>query len=380
MKGHVYSRTQGSWTIMYDLPANGTGKRRQKSETFQGITKRQAEQKLREKLISMDNGSYVPMVKQTVAAYLNKWMETYVATNCTVRTAAGYREKLHGYIIPKVGHVELQKLSPGQIQNIYAEMLERGLSNTTINQTHRILHKALGTALKWGLLNRNPVDATTAPRLERKLVDMWDTETIEKFLDAAQESRFSDLYALAVLTGMRRSELCGLKWENVDLVASRLSVVNTLQRIKGYGLVEGLPKTARSRRSISLSPQAVETLHAIRGSQLGLQLEAGELWQHTGYVFTQPGGQPIAPDMISKDFCALVRLHGLPRLTFHGLRHAFASLMLSSGVNLKVTSEMLGHSNIAITGDTYSHVLPGMQEEAALLLDQRLTIKRTKAN
>ena len=178
--------------------------------------------------------------------------------------------------------------------------------------------------------------------------------------------------SIAVFTGMRRSELCGLKWDQVDLVRGNVRVVSTLQRIAGHGLVEGQPKTTRSRRSIALNPDAVEVLQSIKGEQIGRRLEAGPIWQDLGYVFTQADGLPVAPDMISKDFCALVRRHRLPQLTFHGLRHAFASLMLSSGVNLKVTSEMLGHSNIAITGDIYSHVLPGLQEEAVLALSRRL--------
>jgi integrase len=316
------------------------------------------------------------VVRETVKAFLDKWLETYAATNTTLRTRVGYQGYIQRYIIPSIGHVELQKLTPRQIQNVYAGMLEKGLSNTTVAQLHRILHKAFATAVKWGLLARNPVDATTAPRLERKQMDMWDLDTIDRFLEVACESRFCELYQLAILTGLRWSELCGLKWENVDLVAHRLSLVETLQRIKGYGLVEGRPKTARSRRSIALSPQAVDVLHANRGRQIEQQLEAGSLWQNTGYVFTKADGSPVAPDMISKDFCALVRKAGLPHLTFHGLRHAHATLFLVAGVNPKVVSERLGHSNIAITMDIYSHVIPGLQEEAALLLDQRLVIKR----
>ncbi|MSQ07667.1 MAG: site-specific integrase [Dehalococcoidia bacterium] len=152
----------------------------------------------------------------------------------------------------------------------------------------------------------------------------------------------------------------------------KLSVVNTLQRITGHGLVVGPPKTARSRRSIALSPEAVNLLHAIRGRQIEQRLAAGDAWQNTGYVFTQANGTPVAPDMISKDFCAIVRTAGLPHLTFHGLRHAHATLLLTAGVHPKVVSERLGHSNIAITMDTYSHVLPGLQEAAALALDERL--------
>ena len=132
-------------------------------------------------------------------------------------------------------------------------------------------------------------------------------------------------------------------------------------------------KTARSRRSIALSPVAVSVLHGVRGQQMEQQLEARDVWQNLGYVFTQADGTPIAPDMISKDFCAIVRKTGLPHLTFHGLRHAHATLMLTSGVHLKVVSERLGHSSIAVTADTYSHVLPGLQEAAALAVDERLS-------
>jgi integrase len=206
---------------------------------------------------------------------------------------------------------------------------------------------------------------------------MWDVETIGRFLEAARQSRFSDLYQLAVLTGMRRSELCGLKWENVDLLTSRASVVQTLQRIKGHGLVEGQPKTARSRRSIALSPQAVDLLHAVRGRQIEQQLEVGPLWQNTGYVFTQSTGTPVIPGHVTQDFANIIRKAGLPYLTLHGLRHAHATLLLTARVHPKVVSERLGHSNIAITMDIYSHVLPGLQEEAALVLDQRLIIKPT---
>ena len=171
---------------------------------------------------------------------------------------------------------------------------------------------------------------------------------------------------------MRRSELAGLRWDQVDLVARRLGVVNTLQHITGRGLVEGAPKTAKSRRSIALSDTAVDLMHVIRGSQIQLSQAAGPAWEETGYVFVQADGTPIDPDTATKDFTAIVRHAGLPRLTFHGLRHAHATLLLSAGVHPKVVSERLGHSNIAITMDTYSHVLPGLQEAAVASLDAYL--------
>ena len=239
-------------------------------------------------------------------------------------------------------------------------------------QLHRILKQALSHAVKWGTLPRNVADATTAPRIQRKHMAMWDVETINRFLDAANSSRFRDLYHFAVLTGLRRSEICGLQWANVDLLGAKLGVVNTLQRIPGHGLVDGQPKTARSRRSIALAPDAVELLHTIRGQQIEQEWDLGGLWQRTGYVFTQLGGSPVVPDQATQDFARIVQREGFPHLTLHGLRHAHATLALSAGVNPKVVSERLGHSTIAVTMDTYSHVLPGLQEEAALAVEKLL--------
>ena len=257
-------------------------------------------------------------------------------------------------------------------------MMERALNPRTALHVHRLLRKALADAVKWGHLSRNAADATTPPRAEQRQIDMWDAETTDRFLEAAEGSRFSGLYQLAVLTGMRRSELAGLKWANVDLVNGRLSVVSTLQRIPGHGLVEGLPKTNRSRRSLSLRADAVNLLHGIRGRQMEDQLAIGELWLNTSYVFTQSNGRPVEPDKVSLDFAIIVRKAGLPHLTLHGLRHAHATLALSAGVNPKVVSERLGHASTAITMDVYSHVLPGIQEEAAQAVEDLLSEARRK--
>ena len=175
---------------------------------------------------------------------------------------------------------------------------------------------------------------------------------------------------------MRRSELAGLKWDHVDLVNGRLSVIATLQRIIGQGLVAGQPKTPRSRRSIALASDAIELLHSLRGRQIEQRLDFGELWMNSGYVFTQEGGKPINPPSVSKDFASIVRKAELPHLTFHGLRHAHATLALTAGINPKIVSERLGHSNIAVTMDTYSHVLPGMQEAAAQAVEDLLARAR----
>ena len=378
MRGNIRQRSKASWELHYDLPSDDTGRRHQRTETVRG-TRRDAERVLRERLTALENGGYIPKDKETLGQFLQRWMETYAATNTTIRTQHGYQGYINRYIVSTIGAISLQSLTARHIQGLYAGMLERGLSATTVVQLHRILRESLSHAVRWGILTRNMADAVTTPRIQRKEIEMWDADTINQFLQSAKGSRFRDLYHLAVLTGMRRSELCGLKWENVDLIRGRLSVVATLHRITGKGLIEGQPKTARSRRSIALAPDAVSLLHSTRGRQMEEQLDAGDLWQNLGYVFTQADGTPVAPDMVTYDFCAIVRKNKLPHLTFHGLRHAHATLMLTAGVHLKIVSERLGHSNIAVTADTYSHVLPGLQEAAALVVEERLSSARNSA-
>ena len=201
---------------------------------------------------------------------------------------------------------------------------------------------------------------------------MWDEATINLFLQVAKPSPFHEFYQLAIHTGMRRSEIAGLMWSEVDLEAGTVTVVRTLQRVDGRGLVEGEPKANRSWRTLELSPMTIDIFHRIRGRQMAARVHAGPLWEETGFVFTQANGRRIDPTKVSRDFAAIVRDNRLPHLTLHGLRHAFATLLLISGVRSKVVSEMLGHASVAITLDTYSHLVPGLQGQAARVIDERL--------
>ena len=173
---------------------------------------------------------------------------------------------------------------------------------------------------------------------------------------------------------MRRSELTGLKWDCVDLEKGVIHVTRTRQRITGRGLVEGVPKTNKSKRSIDIGPDAPSLLNKIKTSQAVKRLAMGPVWSHTNYVFSKDDGNPIDPDAITHAFGTIVRQNSLPRLSFHGLRHAHATLLLTSGIHAKVVSERLGHSNISITMDTYSHVLPNLQKEAAIAIDNVLAL------
>ena len=369
--GSIRQRSKGSWQVRYEGPPDTEGERKLLSETVRG-SRRDAEKVLRQHLGVIEDGGYVAKAKETVAEFMQHWLKTYAASNTTPRTQQGYRGNVSRYIAPAIGNIPLQSLRPQHIQGMYGDMLDRDLSARTVLHVHRVLRQALSHAVKWGLIVRNPADAATAPRPERAEMEMWGVETIHRFLEAAVASPFYKIYHLDVLTGLRRSELLGLHWDNIDLDAGSLMVVKTLQRIYGRGLVEGQPKTAKSRRSIALSSTAVTVLRSVRVTQLEQRMAVGPVWNDTGYAFTQPDGRPIDPDAVTHDFQSVVRRAELPHLTFHGLRHAHATLMLTAGVHPKIVSERLGHSNISITMDIYSHVMPGMQEAAAQAVDERL--------
>jgi len=366
--GNILERSPGVFLVRY---RDNAGKRH--NETVRGNRKK-AEAVLTERRTSLETGSFSGKKKLTVGAYLQDWLETYAVTNCTAKTVQGYKQSINCYTGPVSG-ITLQKLDATHIQPIYAGMIKLGLSNRSVDALHKALSIAFNTAVKQGTIKRNILDAVIAPKVIKKEVEVWDTETRAKAMTILRESQYGDFYQLGLMTGMRRGELAGLKWANVNLASKHLQVVNTLQRITGQGLMNGQPKTERSRRSIALSPDTVSLLHEIRGKQMTQQLEVADAWTDSGYVFTHPDGMPIDPNLATRAFKKMVTTAGLPKLTIHGLRHTHATILLEQGVNPKVVSERLGHASVATTMDIYSHVLPDMQEKAALAIDAALAPK-----
>jgi len=367
--GSLTELTGGRYRIRYSYIGQD-GKRRARSETTRG-SKRQAEKLLRERLTLIDSGGFAPQ-SGSVAEYLRRWLTDYAETNTTPRTVMGYRQKIQADIIPALGAQQLVELRPDHIQAMYSALLCRGLSGRSVYHVHRILRSALNRAVRWGLLIRNPTDQVSPPRPETKELQIWDVETINRFIKFTADHPFGSIWHVAILTGLRRSELGGLTWSSLNLDAATLDVTKTLQRITGSGLLEGHPKTPRSRRQVALGGEAVRILRAIHARQLEWRLAAGPAWINTDFVFVSRFGLPIDPDRYTKAFPKVVRDGGFPPLSMHGLRHCHASLMLRDGIHLKVVSERLGHSTITTTADTYSHLLPGLQEEAANRLDQQL--------
>ncbi|MDO8750671.1 MAG: site-specific integrase [Dehalococcoidia bacterium] len=374
MKGSIRKRGD-SWQIIYELPRDTAGSRKQGRQTVHG-TKRDADAKLREILTALDKGAYITPTKETLGAFLVHWLEAYGATNTSPRTLKDYRGIVRRYLIPVLGDTPLVALRPGHVQDLYAYMQGRGLSPLTILHTHRLLREAISYAVKWGLLGRNVCDSATPPRPARTEMAAMDAETVERFETACEVSAFGDLFKVALRTGLRRSEILALKWDSVDLEKRTLRVVAGLHRLPQQGMVLLPTKTAKSRRQISFSQEVVDILRSIRGSQLVSQATLGPAWNSTGYVFTRPDGRCLDPEAATRAFTAMARSIGRSDLHFHSLRHTHASLMLAAGVHPKVVSERLGHSSISVTMDIYSHVLPGLQEDAVDRLEKLLARSR----
>lgn len=374
-EGSIKNVGPNKYRLRYEGPTGPNGERRQVSETIHGVTKAQAGSILRDRIRSMETGTFVQPSKQTLGSFLNIWLIRH-SQNITAKTASGYEFLFRKYVVPSIGSIAVQRLEPSHVRGVLDSIAAQGLSAKTAYLAHSALRRALADAVDDGLIISNPAGRVRAPRVRRKGPDTWTAEQIGRFLDAASESFFRGFFELAVLTGLRRSEITGLRWPNVELDGATARVVETLQRVDGKGLVQSKPKSERSRRVLALSSRAVQVLRDVRLRQLEWRMKAGTAWRETGYVFTDELGNPLDSGRASKEFLRVTRRAGLKGMTLHGLRHAHASLLISQGTHIKVVSERLGHASTAFTMDTYAHLLPGMQESAAEAIDKALSISR----
>jgi len=387
MKGHIRQRSKGSWTIWVDLGRDPeTGKRRQQTMTVRG-SKKDAERELRTILTRIEGGILVKPNKLTVGEYLEQWLRDYVVTNTAPTTADGYSDIVRAHLIPELGRLPLSTLQPSNIQAYYARMLvagrqngKGGLSAQTVKHHHRVLHEALKYAVKHGILIRNIAEAVDPPRPDSKEMVTLEPENVHIFLDAAHDTPYYVLFYTALYTGLRRSELLGLRWRDIDLDLATLSVVQTLHHVPKKGYVFREPKTKHSRRLVDLSPSLALLLREHRANQELEKKLLGHMLMTDDLVFCYPDGTPLPPNSVTKAFHKLAKSLGISRMRLHDLRHTHATIMLSQGVHPKVVSERLGHSSVAITLDTYSHVLPGIQAAAARRFDEGLQKTAEKAS
>lgn len=375
MRGHIRRRgkREDSWAIVVDLgPDPATGRRRQKWHAFRG-NKKAAEAELRRILGELDKGTYVEPVKVTLGAFLDQWLAAR-RPDLAYRTWQGYSTNVNRHIKPSLGQVRLSALKPIQIQQLYGSLRFSGLSARTVLYVHRTLHVALENAVEMQLIGRNPADLVEQPRPGRPEITVLDASSAAHILSALDDHRLRVAAVLAVGAGLRRGEIVGLRWSDIDLERGLARILQTVQRRAGEGLQWAPTKSHRSRRAVALPRLVVAALRQWMSMQLQEKALMGDQYVDEGLVLAGFNGKPLDPDWVSKSFARAVKCAGFRGVRFHDLRHSHASLLMAGGVHPKVVQERLGHSQISITMDTYSHVLPGLQEEAAAAIDRALAL------
>lgn len=370
MNGHLEKRYKNSWTIIINAGRDPTTNKRKRIVKSVRGNKKTAEKEMHRLLHELEQGIYIEPSEITLKDYLIRWIDDYGYSNLAPSTLDSYKMIITRHLIPALGAIPLTKLQPMHLQNYYSHALRNGrkdekggLSNRTVEYHRRVLREALQHAVKWQILQRNIADAVEPPKRKRTEMMVLDPAGVKKLLTAAKDHKDYNIIFTALYTGMRRGELLALRWQDIDLQARTAKVQQSVQRLPKHGFIFGEPK-AGGRRQIALTTEIEDAFRKIKKQQAKNRLLLGQLYQDYDLIFCKDDGSPFDPSVISHRFGSLVKKVGFPGLRFHDLRHTHATLLLSQGVHPKIVQERLGHRSITLTLDTYSHVLPGLQEEA----------------
>jgi integrase len=362
-------RRGDTWFFRVDLAPSSDGKRRQKRVSG-FATERQARRALAQAKVDIDAGRLRYGARHTVADLASEWLEA-VRPNRKASTFSNWSWLMRAYVVPRIGHVRLDRLSPTDIQRLYSELRSSGarggkpLSGTQVRNVHGVLHNALNYAVRIGYLSHNPTDAIDRPRNDTEERPVYTPDQVRHFMAAADGDRLQAMWYLVLATGLRRAELAGLRWRDVALDRDPATLaVRTTRTTAGHAVVEYDPKTRSSRRVVHLDGRTADLL---RDHGAAMAAEADKRGEPTvpQYVFVDELGDPYHPAQLTRYLHALQRRAGLPEITLHDLRHTAATVALLAGVHPKVVSERHGHASTQITMDRYSHVLESMQVAAA---------------
>jgi integrase len=361
--GSFFQRSDGRWEARVSLPSGDR-------KSVYGKTRAEVKLKVADIHDRVKAGLDVLTPDQTLAQYLERWLEDVVRPSVRPTTWESYESLIRFRVVPNLGRTKLNEVTPQQLQSIYNTLLKDGLSPTTVVRTHAVLHSAFRQAVRWNMIARNPTDATRPPRIVRQEMSALTRDQVQLLLEHASDPTMRALYAVAATAGLRRGELVALRWSDIDFDRSVLTVRRTAHRVRGEGIVYGEPKTKAGRRSVRIGALALSLLRAHRANQLEARLRAGPAWHDLNIVFSSAFGTPIEEARISRVFHRDLQRAGLPRVRMHDLRHTAATLLIEQGVNFKAVQAALGHSTIAITMDIYAHVTPAMQDSVAEAMDR----------
>jgi integrase len=360
-EGSISKRKNG--TYMVQLTVDG------KRVTKYFKTKKEANVWRIDTLQKIQSGLFYSGPKLTLSEYLKEWL-TAREGSIRPKTHYQYRQIVEQHINPVLGDIKINELQPVEIQAFYNKKIESGTGVRTVRIIHSVLHCALNHALKLGIIYRNPSDVVYKPKTEKREMEILDEDQVRMLLIAAKGKRLEALYKVAVTTGLRKGEILGLKWSDLDWDTHQLNVQRQVQRVPEKGITFSHPKTSAGRRMIILGSDTISALKDHQKRQWVDREFKGDKWQDYDLIFPSSIGTPLSQSNHNREFKQLLKDANLPNIRFHDLRHTAASLMLKQGVSVKVVQERLGHSDAAMTLNVYSHVIPGMQREAAEKMDE----------
>ena len=365
-EGSITRRKDGLYMARYTVETAIRAKRK----AVYAKTRKEAAEKLTAAMADASKGITADGGPKTVGAFLTSWLENSVRGSIRKSTYDRNESLCRVHLIPALGRKKLKTLGAADVAGFYRSRLDSGCSAASVRKMHETLHKALKQAVRWGYMTKNPADDVDAPRVHTEEVHPLTRDEARRFLKVVRGDRLEALYVVALHTGLRQGELLALRWEDVDIGEKTLRVRRTITKDGGKLLI-GPTKTAKGRRTVKLTRDAAEALREHLSRQLEEIDGLGDLFEDNGFVFCTAKGTLINPSNLRKrSFAPLLVRAGLPHMTFHQLRHTAATILLLKNVNPKIVSEMLGHASIAITLDTYSHVLPNMQDSAVAAMEE----------
>lgn len=367
-EGSIYHRkSDGKWVGGISLE-NG------KRKVFYGKTRKEVQEKMKTALSEQQKGTLITAPQQTLKKYLEDWLENVSKPHIRISTYVKYKKLINTHILPALGDIPLQKLTPQRVQKLYADKLKQKLSPKMVSCIHGVLHVALENAVKWNLIARNVCDVVSPPRVPKTEKQVLTKRQAHVLLEHVKKHRLEAILVLAVTTGLRRGEMLALRWRDVDFEDGSVQVRRTVDYIPHYGYVENEAKTTRGQRKVMLPSFVMNTLQVHRLQQQEMRNKVGSDWVEKDLVFCGLNGDYFNPNYLLRMFKKVLIDAGLPHMRIHDLRHSAATILLIMGVHPKVVQEILGHSTISMTMDTYSHVLPTMQKDATDGWDKEFNI------
>jgi integrase len=368
--GNIVERVRGNGEKKYEITVEGerdllTGKRNRMYKTVGSM--KEAKAVMRQMIVDMERGIAVRKSPKKISEWLDEWLELYLP-NIEETTRIGYKTKIKNYIKPALGDIYLQSLRAEHVQKLVNDMIARGLSPKNIRDTFNNINAAMKKAVVLRMIPYNPCEGVVLPKRKKYKAKVYDLEMIHKLLDIATGTDMYIPILLCVMVGLRRGEMLALRWEHIDFENKVISVKSNMVNGEN-GYIIKAPKSEAGIRDIQIGDEVINALKRAKTQYLADKIECGALFQDLQFIVRQPDGSPMSPDAMTRKWRRFIVAHNLPDIRLHDLRHSNATALIQAGVNPRVVQQRLGHSNVSITLNTYTHVLPDMDKDAAQKLD-----------